>query len=112
MIFKTILKGIVLVVILVLIVWVGITFYANACSNPKGHLDMPEANKAAYSVYIKNTSGLLLTNRYETIGTEVGSRIYTLHGFWEVRGSKFVYKKTDVILDEAVFGEINIRRRK
>ena len=101
-----------MVAVVVFLVWLGACVYANFIDKPEGQLDMPKASKAAYSVYIKNTSGLLLTNEYETKGTEVGSRIFTLHGFWEVRGSKFVYKKADVILDEAVFGEITVRRRK
>lgn len=73
--------------------------------------EMPEVAEASHSVYIKNTGNLLLTSDYEVLGEEAGSRVFILHGFWEMRGQSFVYKDSDIILDEGIFGEITIKRR-
>ena len=108
---STIIKGVILVAVLVFLVWLGACVYSNFIAQPAVQMDAPDSSKAAYSVYIKNTGGLILTDDYETNGTEVGSRIFLLHGFWEVKGQKFSYKATDLILNEAIFGEITVRRR-
>ena len=104
-------KGMILVGVLVLVVYLGVSVYSCFIAQPAGQMDAPDSDKAAYSVFIKNTGGLILTDEYETNGTEVGSRIFLLHGFWEAKGQKFSYKATDLILNEAIFGEITVRRR-
>lgn len=111
MIFKTIIKFIIIVALIAFLGWLGACVYSNFIATPEGTLDMPEAEKAAYSLLIKNTGGILLTNDYDVEGTAVGSRVYTLHSFWEVKGKKYVLKKADITLDEAIFGEITVRRR-
>jgi len=72
---------------------------------------MPEVEEASHSVYIENTGNLLLTDDYEVIGEETGSRVFILHGFWELTGQSFEYKSGDIALDESIFGEITIKRR-
>ncbi len=74
-------------------------------------LDMPEVDKASHEVYIENTGGLFLTSDYEVKGTKAGSRIITLHGYWEMRGDKFKYIDMVVPLDEGIFGRITITKR-
>ena len=109
-----IIKGILFLVLILAIAWGGTCVYSNFFAKPDtGIPNMPESSEAAYSVHIKNTGGLLLTDKYEEMGgNEVGSRVFVLHGYWEVQGKDFKYKSNDIILPEATFGEINIRRRK
>ena len=103
-------KWILLVIFLALIAWIGLAVYAFV--NPDTGLpDMPEADEAQYSVQIKNTGGMILTNEYETHGYQVGARVYVLRGYWEMSGKDFKFRDRDVVLDEAIFGEIDIRRR-
>ena len=102
---------IILVIIIVVIAWVGLSVYSCFARQDVGMPDMPDQEEASYSLYIKNTGNLILTNEYEMHGAEVGSRIFILHSFWELRGQKFIYKDTEIILNEAIFGEITIKRR-
>ena len=103
--------GLVLVLIVV-IGWVGLNVWSCAMDRPNtGQPDMPEVNEASHSVYIKNTGNLILTNDYEVHGEEVGSRVFILHGFWEMRGQDFVYKDGKLVLDESIFGIITVKRR-
>ena len=103
-------KWIALIVFLALIAWIGLAVYAFV--NPDTGLpDMPEADEAQYSVQIKNTGGMILTDIYEVHGFQVGDRVYVLHGYWELSGKDFKYRDRDIVLDEGVFGEITIERR-
>lgn len=74
--------------------------------------DIPKADEAAYSVYIENTGNLIMTDDYEVIGNEAGKRVFILHGFWEMRGQDFAHNDGELILDEGIFGEITVKRRK
>jgi len=107
-----IIKVILLIVVLAFLAWVGLTCYSNLIAKPNtGQADIPEKEEASYSVSIKNTGNLILTDDYEVHGSEVGSRVFILHGFWELRGQDFELVEGDIILDEAIFGEITIKRR-
>lgn len=107
-----IIKVIILVAVLAFLAWIGLTCYSNLIAKPStGQVDMPDQEEASYSVYVKNTGNLLLTDDYELHGSEVGSRIFILHSFWELRGQDFELVEADIILDEAIFGEITIKRR-
>lgn len=106
--------GVVLVVVLLVVIgYVGLNVYS--CVTDRGSItdqpELPEVAEASHSVYIENTGNLLLTNDYEVIGEEAGSRVIILHGFWELRGQSFKYQAGEIVLDEAVFGIITIKRR-
>ena len=73
--------------------------------------DMPDKVEATHSFHIKNTGGLILSSDYEVYGAEVGSRIFILHGYWEMRGKDFKFLAHDIILDEGIFGIITVKRR-
>lgn len=105
--------GVVLVLVLVVVVgWIGVTVYSCVTDRATtGRPDMPQADEAAYSIYIKNTGNLILTDDYEVHGSEVGSRVFVLRGFWELTGQDFVYKDGELVLDEGIFGIITIKRR-
>ena len=102
-----------IIAIIVIIAFIGYgAFCCFAILNPQTGLpDMPGQGEAQYSVRIKNTGGMLLTDDYELHGDTTGARVYVLHGFWEMSGKDFKFRDRDVILDEAIFGEITIKRR-
>lgn len=103
-------KWIALIVLIVLLAWAGLCAYSIV--NPDTGLpDMPEPDEAQYSVHIKNTGGMLLTNNYETHGYQEGARVYVIHGYWELSGKDFKFRDRDIVLDETIFGEITVRRR-
>ena len=108
----TIIKIIILVVLLGVIAYVGLIVWSCAAGqNNLGQSDIPKIDEAAYTVYIENTGNLLMTNDYELIGSKAGSRVFILHGFWEMRGQEFVYKDGELVLDEGIFGAITVRKR-
>jgi len=109
--FSTIFKAIILVIIVGVIGWLGLSVYSCACGQNVEQSGVPGQDEATYSLRIENTSGLILTNDYEIYGDEVGHRVFILKGFWEMRGQKFVYIEGELILDEAIFGEITLKRR-
>lgn len=111
---STIIKVIILVVIVGVVALVlGPCVYYNFIAKPDtGMPDMPQKEDATHSFYIENTGGLILASDYEQHGEAVGSRIFILHGFWEMRGKDFKFVASDVILNEAIFGEIIVKRRK
>ena len=109
---STMIKIIILVVMVLFIAWAGLCVYSNWFSEPDTGLpEMPSAEDAAYGVHIENTGNLLLTNDYEIHGEKEGTRTIILHGFWQISGNNFKFVSSDIILNEAIFGEITIRRR-
>lgn len=106
-ILKKMILVLVLLVMLAVLFGIGISVWANFFRTPEGALpDMPDVERATYSVLIKNTGNLLLTSDYEHQGN-----IYILKGFWELTGQKWQYRGAELVLDEAIFGEITIERR-
>ena len=101
---------IIAVVVLVgVVAWIILAFIPQG--NDTGIPDMPKLEQATHSVYIENPGKLLLTSDYEVHGDTVDSRLYILHGFWEMRGNKFKFVDGDIILDESIFGKITVKRR-
>jgi len=86
----------------------GVTVYANFFDRSDKAPDMPDIEKAKYSVYIKANGNMLLTNKY----TQEGDSVYTLQGYWELIGNKYKHRDAELILDMRVFGEIEIRPRR
>lgn len=110
-------KRIIMIIILIVIVAVlalviGPCVYYNFIDKPDtGMPDMPRQEEATHSFYIENTGGLILASDYEQHGEVVGLRIFILHSFWEMRGNKFKFMEGDIILDESIFGKIEVKRR-
>lgn len=98
-------KLIILVVVVCGAVYFGITLYANFTASD-GKIDLPKYADAKYTVTIENTGGFYLTNKYELIG-----KSYILHGFFELSGRDFKYRDRDLVLNQAIYGPINIRTR-
>jgi len=110
---KTIILVIVLIVILVILALVvgPCAYYAWFDKPDTGVPEMPCKEDASHSFYIENTGGLILASDYEVLGGDVGSRVFVLHGFWELRGKDFKFVDGEVVLNEAIFGEITVKRR-
>jgi len=108
---KTILRIIAIVVFIGLIAYFGMCVYGNFVEPSLSDIDLPDNNEAQYSLLIKNTATVILTNDYEVFGDEVGSRTYRLHGYWESIGNDFKYRAGDIVLSEQTFGEIILKRR-
>ncbi len=107
-----IIKVIILLVMLAGLAYAGLCVYSCATHQQgAGMPDIPEVAEAAYTLTIENTGKLIMTNDVEVMGSVVGSRVFILHGRWEFMGQDFKYKSEDVVLDEAIFGEITLRRR-
>lgn len=110
---SNIIKVIILIAIVgVLALVVGPCAYYNFIDKPGSNQPkMPDKEDATHSFYIENTGGLILASDYEQHGQAVGSRIFILHGFWELRGKDFKFVTGDIVLDEHIFGEITVKRR-
>lgn len=101
---NSILKVILIVLLLGLIAYGGITCYGNFFAGKFG--GPPDSEKAAYAVTIKGTGNTFLTDDYEIKG-----QVHILHGYWEYDKDKYRYREHDLPLDEAIFGEIEARKR-
>lgn len=107
-------KVIALIGLVALLAYAGACIYGNFIAKPEpvpGQIEMPKADKAAYFLVVKNTATVILTNDYEQFGDKVGERTFVLHGYWELVGSAFSYRAHDIILQEAIFGEIALKKR-
>lgn len=102
---------IILIMILLGIGYMGLSVWSS-CQGPNTSTpDMPDSTEATHEFYIENTGGLIFASDFEQHGEKVGSRIFNLHGFWEMRGKDFKFVQGDIILDENIFGEIIVKRR-
>lgn len=110
---STIIKVFILVVIVAVLGFVvGPCIYYGFIHKPDtGRAEMPCKEDATHSFYIENTGGLILSSDFEEQGAGIGSRIFILHGFWEMRGQDFKFIEGDIILDEGIFGEITVKKR-
>tara|TARA_Y100000310_G_scaffold302640_2_gene340242 strand:+ start:1066 stop:1401 length:336 start_codon:yes stop_codon:yes gene_type:complete len=107
-IFETISKFFKLIIfglIIVGLVYIGITVYANLRGDPELY-KLPSISKAQYEFTIYNTNNIIYTNEYEQDGTS-----YTLHGYYELIDDRYKRRDLDIVLDEAIFGTITVRRR-
>ena len=106
---KRIFRIIMVVGVVIFIVYIGACVYGNYFVDD-GSTKFPSVKNAPYSLIVRNTATVILTDEHEVIGEE-GSRIFTLYGYWELVGSEFKYVDSTIILHEEVFGVINIKRR-
>jgi len=109
---RTILRVIMIIAFIAVLSYIGITVYGNFFNSGSDvNVQMPSGSQARYSLVVKNTATVILTNDYEEFGDEVGNRTYLLHGYWELVGSEFRYYDSDIVLSEQIFGEIVLKRR-
>lgn len=102
-----------IIIIIIAVVYFGFTIYGNFFGpEANSGVKMPGESQARYSLVVKNTATVILTNDYDVFGEEVGNRTYILHGYWELAGTKFKYYPDDITLSEQVFGEIVLKIRR
>jgi len=100
-------KGILIAGFLCLIAYFGVCVYA-AVKGPQiiSGPQPPSVDKAPYSVTVESTGVTIYTEDISNAGS-----VYTLNGYWEMRGTQFIYRNVKLILDEDIFGTIKVRRR-
>jgi hypothetical protein len=103
---SVILKLAFIVAIVLFVMWMGLSVFANATEN-SGTPKLPSVDKAQYSVFIRATGETLLTDNYDTLGE--GS--YILHGVYRITDGKWRYQEADLPVSEEYFGPILLRRR-
>ena len=103
-----VLKLVILVVVILAIMWGGMSIYANVTEKDSGVFPkLPDVKKAQHMVVLKTTGELLLTDDYDILGDGE----YVLHGFFSVVDGKWEWHDKDILLNEKYFGEITIKRR-
>ena len=108
---KTIL--VIIVIFMVIVVgWIGLSVWSASCAGPDiSGPGMPDEKKATHEFFIENTGGIILSSDFEQYGQVKGKRVFSLHGYWEMRGNDFKLVEGDIILDERIFGPIQVKRR-
>jgi len=101
-----ILKGIVIFIVIVGVLWLGLSVWGNlAEKSPAAKL--PTIDKAPIVFTITNTGQQVLAKNYTT---ESDGR-YTLHGFYNMEKGKWKWRSDDLTIDPFYFGKITILRR-
>ncbi len=102
--------GIIAAVVIGASVWANVAEGRTTSNLP----DMPAISKAQYTVKIKVTGEVLLTDKYDTEKSlEAPSKqVYTLHGFYRLVDNKWQWAKVDIFLDEFYWGDIKIEKRR
>lgn len=97
------------------ILFMGLSIWANVAENSDitGLPRMPAASKAQYTIELRTTGDVLLTNDYDVAESpnNPDMLLYTLNGFYRVENDKWKYDESDIPLDEYYFGEITPNRR-
>lgn len=109
---RRILQVLAIIVLIIVIAYFGMCIYGNVKNddyNPD--IGMPSKGDAKYSLIVRNTATVILTDEYEVFGSVVGNRTYYLTNYWELKGAEFVYRDSSVTLPESVFGQIDVKRR-
>lgn len=103
---SVILKLAFIVVLVLTVMWLGVSVFANATEN-SGTPKLPSVTKAQYEFVILSTGESVLTNDYNVLGE--GS--YILHGIYRIDRGKWRYQEDDLAISEEYFGPILIRKR-
>ena len=101
-------QWILLILLVLALLWCGTCVYSNVVDKSGDGVDFPAAK---YELEIVNTGNVILTDELIQEGNTVGSRVFTLHGVWEVKKTKFRFKDIVLVLDEKIFGKILVKRR-
>lgn len=105
---KNLISLIFIIIIMLGFAYVAVCTVGNWQAMAGNQYNMPNANKAQYSLRIRNTGNVLLTNNLERQGD-----IYILDGYWQLdkSGRKFVYVDAQTRLDLNTFGKVEIIKR-
>lgn len=102
-----ILKIGIIVVVVIGSIWVGLSIWGNIAEAQSGAPDMPDISKAEYIITLTATGQRFLTDSWES----PAEGQYLINGYYELDGSKWRWRETDLLLNEFYFGDIKISRR-
>jgi hypothetical protein len=120
---KIIIKFFGIVILLGIILFLGTCYFQNCRGTDTGGPVPPSADKAEYSLKVKNTGLTIYANKVlqMAISTSPDKKYITRQlyeyicpeGYWEAKTDKFIFKKPEppLILDERIMGEIEVRKR-
>jgi len=103
------LKNIALILLIVVTASiVGMSVWANFAENDSGIAKPPAIEKARYEFLVRNTGQLIYADSYE----HPRSGLYILKNFYVEKRGSYKLQKTELMLDERIFGKIKITDRK
>ena len=109
---RAILRTLLVVVIVGIVGFIGLTIYGNYFAPNPGQVKVPDAKDAAYEFSFKDSGAIFLASKYETYGTTPGKRTYILKApYWNLVGMTFKEVKGNLTLSEEVFGVATIKTR-
>ena len=105
---KNLVAGIFILAVVVCFAYIAACSISNWQMVYGNEYNIPDSNKAEYSLRIRNTGNILLTDKLERQGD-----ILLLDGFWQMnpKGDKFKYTKELISLDQSIFGPIDVTKR-
>lgn len=90
--------------------WFAVSIYGNVADGKPTAPGLPDISTASYSVKITTTGQTLLAEKYEIL--KAGDpQVFTLDGYYSLRGNKWRWNKSVLRLDEYYWGDIIIERR-
>lgn len=98
--------GVAVFIIAIIVIYGGIVIYGNFYEHDKNTYNVPDANKATYKAIIRNSGNTLYSDEARKDGS-----IVVLNGYWELVGQKYKYRNSVSILDENIFGTIDLVKR-
>lgn len=104
-------KVVLLAVIALVILWAGVSVYANATAKhnqrPQAIPPLPQVTQAHWVFIVKATGETLLSNEK----TDIGPGSYVLHGYYELNSNEWEYHPGNLRLNEKYFGPIKVIKR-
>lgn len=108
---KRVIRVMLLIIAVLGFAYLVVSLVGSCVTNQPKTIKLPEVKDAAYVAIIQNTGKAYLTPNYEQFGTIPGKRTFVLHKFFELTGQSYQLRDRDLILDENIYGQINIKRR-
>lgn len=71
----------------------------------------PRTSKVPYELVIFNTGNVILADDYDISIKANGSESYSLDDYWQVKNDKYIFIDAPIVLDEDIFGPIEVRER-
>ena len=92
------------------IFYIGVTCYGNLAT-PDDTPKMPDVSEAGWMLQVQNTGKVILAQEVNVMGDEEGKRLFSLNGYWELAGNRFIYRDRQTVIDERIFGRVSFQKR-
>lgn len=110
--FKNISQGIfywlLLAVIIVLVAWIILSTVGNFVLDRQAGPKAPDVEDARYAIVIPATGQVIYAGDYSVNLTRAGHKVYTLSGYYELQGDKWVYNGGNIPINEYYVGKIDV----